>query len=73
MELTIDIPDKDLIEFGKATIQLEIQKTLKWMKIKQSYKRISEGLQEIDEKTYNENLSKIRETTWQEYKKDLKL
>ena len=43
------------------------------MKIKQSYKRISEGLQEIDEKTYNENLSKIRETTWQEYKKDLKL
>jgi len=72
MQLTFDIPEKDLVEFGKETIQQEIHKMLKWLKIKQSFKKISEGLTQIDEKTYHRELEKIRETTWGEYKKDLK-
>ena len=73
MQLTFDIPEKDLVEFGKETIQQEIHKMLKWLKIKQSFKKISEGLQRIDEESYQRELEKIRETTWEEYKRDLKL
>ncbi|MDW7680755.1 MAG: hypothetical protein SCK70_09335 [bacterium] len=73
MKLTFDIPEKDLVEFGKETIQQEIHKMLKWLKIKQSFKKISESLQRIDEGSYYQELDKIRETTWDEYKKDLKL
>jgi hypothetical protein len=73
MQLTFDIPEKDLVEFGKETIQQEIHKMLKWLKIKQSFKKISESLQRIDEESYYRELDKIRETTWDEYKKDLKL
>ena len=73
MQLTFDIPEKDLVQFGKETIQQEIHKMLKWLKIKQSFKEISKGLQQIDEESHYRKLEKIRETTWDEYKKDLKL
>ena len=63
--------EKDLMEFGKETIQQEIQKMLKWLKIKQSFKKISEELKEFDEKSYYRELEKIRESTWEEYKKDM--
>ena len=73
MQLTVDIPEKDLVEFGKETIQQEIQRMLKWLQIKQSFKKISEGLKKIDEKSYFDNLEKIRESSWDEYKKDIQL
>ena len=73
MQLTVDIPEKDLVEFGKETIQQEIHKMLKWLKIKQSFKKISESLQRFDEESYSRELDKIRDATWDEYKKDLKL
>ena len=71
MQLTVDIPEKDLVEFGKETIQQEIQKMLKWLQIKQSFKKISEGLKKIDEKSYHNELEKIRESSWDEYKKEI--
>ncbi len=73
MQLTFDIPEKDLVEFGKETIQQEINSMLKWLKIKQSFNKISEGLQEIDKETYDRELKKIRQESWEEYKKDLNL
>lgn len=73
MQLTVDIPEKDLVEFGKETIQQEIQKMLKWLKMKQSFKKISSGLQKFDEKSYYGELEKIRESTWDDYKKDLEI
>lgn len=73
MQLTFDIPEKDLVEFGKETIQQEIQKMLKWLKIKQSFKKISYGLKKYDEKSYYSELEKIRESTWDEYKKELEI
>ena len=72
MQLIFDIPEKDLVEFGKETIQEEILKMLKWLKIKHSFYKISEGLKHIDEKSYNTELDKIRESSWKEYKKDNK-
>ncbi len=71
MQLTVDIPEKDLVEFGKESIQQEIQRMLKWLQIKQSFKKISEGLIKIDEKSYYNDLKKIRESSWDEYKKDI--
>jgi hypothetical protein len=38
MQLTFDIPEKDLVKFGKETIEQEIQKMLKWLQIKQSFR-----------------------------------
>lgn len=73
MQLTFDVPEKDLVEFGKETIQQEIQKMLKWLKIKQSFIKISNALKVIDEKSYFRELEKIRESTWDEYKKELKI
>lgn len=67
MQLTFDIPEKDLIEFGKETIEQEIHKMLKWLKIKQSFTKISDGLQHIDDEAYYRKLEKIREATWDEY------
>ncbi|NOY58170.1 MAG: hypothetical protein GXO75_04430 [Calditrichaeota bacterium] len=71
MQLTVDIPEKDLVEFGKESIQQEIQRMLKWLQIKQSFKKVSEGLKKIDEKSYYNDLKKIRESSWDEYKKDI--
>lgn len=73
MQLTIDVSEKDLIEFGKETIQREIDSTLKWIKIKQLLRKISEGLKLIDEEAYYRELEAIRESAWNEYKMDLEI
>ena len=69
--MTIDIPDKNLIEFGRESVYREINNTLKWMKIKNSYRKISKELKTMDEKTYYSELEDIRESAWHEYKKDV--
>lgn len=68
MELTIDIPEKDLAELGKETIQQEIAKTLKWLRIRQSFKKVSDGLKEIDKKSHQKQVETIRASSWEEYK-----
>ena len=73
MQLTFDIPEKDLVEFGRDTIQQEIYRMLKWLKIRQSFKKISAELQQIDREAYHRELEKIREASWEEYNKDLSL
>jgi hypothetical protein len=71
MEMIIDIPERDLIEFGRESVHKEIKKTLKWMKIKNSFKKISKELRALDEKDYYDELEVIRELAWNEYKTDL--
>jgi len=73
MQLTLDIPEQDLAEFGKETIRSEIVKMIKWLKIKQSLKKISEGLKGIDEKLYYVEIEKIRESSWDQYKQEIGL
>jgi hypothetical protein len=73
MQLTLDIPEQDLAEFGKETIRSEFAKMLKWLKIKQSLKRISESLKKIDEKIYYAEIEKIRESSWDQYKQEIGL
>lgn len=73
MELKVDIPEKDLVEFGKESIQQEIQNMLRWLKIKQLFNRISQSLKSFNEQSYYRTLETIRESTWNEYKKDLEI
>jgi hypothetical protein len=73
MELSIDISEKDLISFGWESIQKEINNTLKWMRIRQSFRKISEKLKSSydDEEDYFRVLEEIRESAWNEYKKEI--
>ena len=72
MELTIDVPERDLIEFGKESVQKEAENTIKWMKIKRSFRKISEELRSsFDDQEYYEALEDIRESAWNEYSKNL--
>ena len=73
MELSIEISEKDLADFGKETIRKEIQEMLRWLKIKQSFRKLSKGLKSIEPETYQKELDEIRESAWEEYKKDLPL
>ncbi|MDQ7052206.1 MAG: hypothetical protein Q9P14_04670 [candidate division KSB1 bacterium] len=73
MQLVIDIPEKDLIEFGKKTIEEEFQRTLQWLKIRNSFEILAHKLQQYDQKDYCETLEAIREDAWLEYKKELNL
>jgi hypothetical protein len=70
MELTIKISEKDLISFGLESVQKEINNTLKWMRIRQSFHMISEKLKSsYDEQDYFRVLEEIREAAWNEYKR----
>ncbi|MBN1348527.1 hypothetical protein JXJ21_03895 [candidate division KSB1 bacterium] len=73
MQLTFDIPEKDILEFGKDSVQKEIQRLFKWMKIKQSFQKIAGELKHYDAAKYDEEMSKIRESAWDEYKQGLDL
>jgi len=73
MELLIDVSDKDLLELGKDTILKEVHETLRWLKIKKSFRQLSKELQALDLQDYQHQLEQIRETSWQEYRKDLPL
>ncbi len=67
MELTIEISEKDLLAYGAESVQREISHTLRWMKIRQSFKKISAGLKSFSEPDYTRELKAIRESAWQDY------
>ncbi len=72
MQLTVDISEKDLIEFGRESVQKELDNTLKWMKIRRSFVKISKGLKSsFDEQDYYRTVEEIRESAWNEYKKKI--
>jgi len=70
--IMLEIEDKDLLELGKEIIKEEMEKTIKWMKVKGLLKSISKALNtlEID---YEKETGKIKEEAWNEYKKELSL
>ncbi len=71
MQLTIEVPEKDLVAFGQESVQREIVRTLRWMRIRQSFKKISAELSSLDEQAYFQELETIRASTWDEYKQEL--
>ena len=67
MQMTIDIPEKDLIEFGTESIYKEISTTIKWLKMKNSLKKLSKELIKLDEKYYWKEIESIRQSAWNDY------
>jgi hypothetical protein len=67
MQMTIERPEKDLLIFGKESIQKEITQMLRWMKICSSFRKISSELQSFEQEQYFQELEAIREETWQEF------
>ena len=74
MQLTINISEKDLAEFGRESVQKEIDNMLRWMKIRQAFGKLSEGVRlSFDEHDYHETVEEIRESFWDEYKRNMQL
>ena len=74
MKLTIEIPDEEIYEIGKETLKKKIQEYIEFIKLEKEIKEISKELKEIfPENKYWEEVEKIRQEAWQEYKKGLEL
>lgn len=72
MRLTVEIPETDLIKFGRDSVLQEMENTIKWMKIKQSFGKISKELRfSFDKQEYFKALEEIRESAWNEYSQNL--
>jgi len=72
MRLTVEIPETDVIKFGRESVLQEMENTIKWMKIKQSFGKISKELKSsFDEQDYFKTLEEIRESAWNEYGQNL--
>lgn len=67
MEFTIEIPEKDLLAFGAESVREEIARALRWLKIRQAFRKISAALKPY-EQDYAQELETIREAAWDEYK-----
>lgn len=73
MQLTMDISEHDVAEFGKDAIQREFENALKWIRIKQAFRNISTDLGAFDAQEYAQQIEIIRESAWNEYKQGLNL
>ncbi len=74
MKLAIEIPDEEIYEIGKETLKRKIQEYLEFIKLEKEIKEISKELKEFfSENKYWEEVEKIRQEPWQEYKKSLEL
>lgn len=73
MQLTMDISERDVAEFGKEAIQQEFENVLKWIRIKQAFRRIAADLSAFDAREYAHEIENIRESAWNEYQQGLNL
>ncbi len=70
-KIVLELSDEDLLQLGKLKIKEEVEQTLKWLKMKGFLKSISHALSlKID---YEGEVEKIKQESWQEYKKELPL
>jgi hypothetical protein len=70
--IVLDIKDEDLLQLGKTKIKEEIEKTLKWIKMKRLLKSISQALKSL-KIDYEKEVKIVKEEAWKEYKKGLPL
>jgi hypothetical protein len=74
MQLTIDIPDRDIADFGRQAIEKELANSIKWLRLRNRFTQLAQGLWETHkEADYQRNLQEIRADAWETYKKDLGL
>ena len=73
MQLTMDISERDVAEFGKDAIQREFENALKWVRIKRAFRLISADLSRFDAREYAHEIEMIRESAWNDYQQGLGL
>ncbi len=71
-KIIVEIRDKDLLEFGELRIKEEMEKTLKWLKMKGLLTDISTAIGGLKIE-FEKDVDQAKEEAWQEYKKDLPL
>ncbi len=74
MQLTIEITEQDLLDFGHQAIQKEMQSTLKWLRMRNRLEQMADEIRNVyKEPEYQKTLEQIRAEAWQEYKQGLGL
>ena len=74
MKLTIEIPDEEVYELGRKTLQSKIEEYVQILKLEKVLEEVSMEIKEVfSEEDYWKEVEKIREEAWQEYKKELNL
>ena len=74
MKLTIEIPDEEVYELGRKTLQSKIEEYVEILKLEKVLEEVSMEIREVfSEEDYWKEVEKIREEAWQEYKKELNL
>jgi hypothetical protein len=74
MQLTIEISEQDLLDFGRQTVERELQATLEWLRLRNRLSVLAKGLREsCEEAEYEASVARIRAEAWQEYKQGLEL
>ncbi len=74
MRLTIEVPEQDLLDFGRQTVEQEVQAALKRLRSRSRLSVLTQGLKEAyGEAEYEKTVAQIRAEAWQEYKQDLGL
>ena len=69
-KIILELSDEDLLQLGEQKIKEEVGQTPKWLKMKGLLKSISHALKSL-EIDYEGDVEKIRQESWQEYKKEL--
>lgn len=68
-EITLKLTDEIVRQYGELFIKKFFEKQMEYFSLFQTMDRIEEEIKASD-LDYNKELEKIRETAWQEYKKD---
>ena len=71
-KIILELSDQDLLQLGEVKIKEEVRQTLKWLKMKGLLKNISQALNSL-KIDHEAEVNKIKQESWQEYKKELSL
>lgn len=74
MKLMIEIPDEEVYELGRKTLQSKIEEYVQILKLEKVLKEVSMEIKKFfSEEDYWKEVEKIREEAWREYKKEFNL
>ncbi len=74
MKFTIEIPDEEIYKIGKELIKDKLKEYLEFISLEKDLEKLSTEIRkEFTEGKYWQEIERIREEAWEEYKKDLEL
>lgn len=74
MKLEIEVSEQDLLEFGKQAVENEMQASLKRMRLRIAFTKLSEKIREAwNEEDYWQEVKLARKDAWESYRKEVGL